>query len=619
MAISGNALKQKKLDRLMLILVITLAASSALVIYLEYLQISRLRWAGMDNDRNAHYLLGLSLALDIRQLDLKNLLVDLEGARVWPPLHGILVAGLLLVGGLDYRLAVFPSLAGWIGTVVLGFVIARRTVPRGRNLAGWIAAIFILASPAHRVFATDVMLESLGSCLSLLVLYLYLVAVQEPSERAYKYFALALTALFFLKYNYWLLVVAGLLAAQITDQPKVVWSFVRERIVALNWRAWAAKELQHPLNWVALTSLVLMFIVILTGGWRFELWGKPISMRSHHNFLQVAYVAFFIRGILWWKKSGRAWSQALDFRLRQVLRWHLWPVALWLLLPKRLAYFLYFLSPANGANSPTSLFWGLDFYWSRLQEDYHTGTLSALVAVVLMLVAVFTVRRLKPGTSAIVLFVILAAFLTIAHPNRKSRFLHSWIPAAWILAGSGAAQILYGFTSRRRKTALAASLVGLVAVWQLQDPFAPGHSPEVGHQDLGRSTLDLADYYLPYLQQSRHVALFATVPAKHFLQWTFLERYHHRDRPEVMPNGFGPSSHENALKFQKWLQTTPSDTVVFIDIPPGSPFYFRGEDYYQQFRELLSSQSVFHPSWQKQFPECGCTVSLWQRKAVPRP
>src|SRR5262245_41440406 len=338
----GAPARARKIDRWMLVIVSALSVTIAAVFLLNYYELARFRWAGLDNDRNAHYLLGLSLALDIRQFDLKNLVVDLDGARVWPPLHGLLVAALLLVGGVDHRLAVFPSLAGWVGTVVLGFAIARRTVQRGGNLAGWIAAIFILASPAHRVFATDIMFESLGSCLSLLVLYFYLVAVQEPSARAYRNLALALTALFLLKYNYWLLVVAGLLAAQISDQPKVVWSLLHRKISAINWRTGAANELRHPLNWVAFTSLVLMSIVILTGGWRFELWGKPVSVRSHHNFLQVAYAAFFIRGLVWWKKSGRAWSQKLDFRCRQLLLWHLWPVALWLLLPKRLAYFLYF-------------------------------------------------------------------------------------------------------------------------------------------------------------------------------------------------------------------------------------------------------------------------------------
>jgi hypothetical protein len=609
-------LSRKKFDQLVLGLVVAVALVIGTAAYLQYLDSARFRWGRMENDRNAHYALGQSLALDALGLDLKNLLSDLDGARVWPPLHGILVALTSLFGGIDYRLAVLPSLAGWIGTVVLGCLIARRAVTNGGNLAGLVAAILILASPAHRVFATDIMLESLGSCLSLLALYLYLIAVQEPAERSYRNLALALTGLFLLKYNYWLLAAAGLLTAQILDEPKRWWGFIRERLATVDWKAKARAELQNPLAIIALTSLCLMLIVVLTGGWKFELWGKAVSIRSHHNFLQVAYGALFLRALLWWRKKGPAWKQSTNFRVRELVLWHAWPVAIWLVLPKRLGYFLYFLSPANGPNSPVSFWWGLDFYWQRLQQDYHIGTGSAVLAVGLMLAGIIAVRRLRAGASALILFVILAALLTITHPNRKSRFLHSWVPAGWVLTGAGASVLLCGFATGRRRAMAATALVGLFSVWQLADPFTPGHSPEAGHRSLQQSPLDLSDFYLPYLSSSRHVTFFATVPVKHFAQWTFLEKYKDRNRLKVFMDEFGPSPEENRLRFQKWLRTTRSDTIVFLDVPPGSQFYFSGEDYYQQYRELLSSQSVFRPFQQQFFPQYGCTASIWIRNAA---
>ncbi len=612
---NSTSKEKRKLDQLALFLVIAVSVTIAIVSYLQYLEIVRFRWGGMENDRNAHYLFGLSLALDVQQFDIRNLFSDLDGARVWPPLHGILTAFLLLVGGLDHRLAVLPSLAGWLGTVVFGFLVARRSVSSGGNIAGWVAVIFILASPAHRVFATDVMLESLGSGLSLLVFYLYLVAVQEPSKRAYRNLALALTALFLIKYNYWLLVVAGLLAAQIADKPKAWWSFFLERINAPNWKAWARAEIHHPLNYVMVTSLILMSVVLLSGGWRFEIWGQEISMRSHHNFVQVAYLALLIRCGFWWKRTGRAWFQGLNPLLYQLAIWHAWPVALWLSLPKRVGYFLFFLSPANGANSPANFLWGLDFYWQRVQADYQTGLWSTLLVAGFLLVGFFSWRKFKPGVTAIVFFVILAALLTMAHPNRKSRYLHSWIPAAWVLAGIGASTLAHRLLSRRRKTYIATGLVAMLAIWQLHDPFLPGQSPEVGHRRLDRSTLDITDFYLPYLEQSRHAAFFATVPVKHFAKWTFLERYKDRSRLEVYLKRFGPSHQENKRRFQKWLQTTQADTIVFLDVPPGSRFYFPVQKHYSQYRELLSSQSVFKPFVQRYFPEYGCTVSLWRRSS----
>jgi hypothetical protein len=41
--------------------------------------------------------------------------------------------------------------------------------------------------------------------------------------------------------------------------------------------------------------------------------------------------------------------------------------------------------------------------------------------------------------------VALAYFglvLTLAHPNQKARFLHSWLPMVWVLGGVGVGRIL---------------------------------------------------------------------------------------------------------------------------------------------------------------------------------
>src|SRR2546429_3424238 len=51
----------------------------------------------------------------------------------WPPFHGIVLAAVLLVGGIDERLGVLPSLAGWVITVVAAALTARRLVVRLRS------------------------------------------------------------------------------------------------------------------------------------------------------------------------------------------------------------------------------------------------------------------------------------------------------------------------------------------------------------------------------------------------------------------------------------------------------------------------------------------------------
>ena len=88
------------------------------------------------------------------------------------------------VAGPDHRLAVLPSLCGYILTVWCAFLIPRRLLDNGGTIAGLLAALLVAVCPAHRAYATDCMYESLGAGLSLAGIYLYLVALQDGTRRA---------------------------------------------------------------------------------------------------------------------------------------------------------------------------------------------------------------------------------------------------------------------------------------------------------------------------------------------------------------------------------------------------------------------------------------------------
>src|SRR2546425_535233 len=101
-----------------------------------------------------------------------------------------------LTGTLRFRLMhAMPWLLG-LATVILGFLIGRRLLPEAGTAAGLLAAIFIMLSPAHRAFATDIMLESMGAALTLLCLLRYLIAVQENHPARGRWLGLSLTLLF---------------------------------------------------------------------------------------------------------------------------------------------------------------------------------------------------------------------------------------------------------------------------------------------------------------------------------------------------------------------------------------------------------------------------------------
>jgi hypothetical protein len=587
--------------------------------YDRFLDNPRILWSNAVHDRNAHYTLGLSLALDAQQGNVKAFLHDLDGARIWPPLHGLLVAAVLCVAGPDYRLAVLPSLAAWVGTALFGFLAARRATPRGGNLAGLIAALFILASPAHHAFATDIMLESLGACLSLLVVYLYLVAVQENSVWSCRWLALALTALFLEKYNYWLIVLLAILATEISYRPRAFWNLLTGTLAKIEWRRWAVSQVRRPTNYLLAAVLALLGMVLADKGETLRIGGYSISIHTTHNLVHAAYLIIFARLAYWWWREKRGWTRTLEVRPQQLLLWHGLPVALWFLWPKRLSACLWSMSPTTAGDAPQySIREGLAYYWSCLTADYHVAVWGAALAMALVVAAALAHRRMRAGGWVILWLVVIAAALTIRHPNQKSRFLHSWVAGGWVAAGVGLALCVNGpLTARwkRLRPWLATAAAGGLGLAFFQGFSQAGHAPEAGPDSQRASTLELTDAYLPSLAEARRATIVSTVPMKWLTTWTYLERYGQSDWLETDLKGYGFTDEEHRQAFQKWLETTPSDTLVFIDVPPGSYFYVPGavNEMYGALRDLLATQAVFQLTKRRELPQYGCAITIWSR------
>src|SRR5262245_60286187 len=136
------------LATLALVIVIVIAIIFAASMYIDYAAEPGRLWQGVHHDRNGHFNFGLDLALALRNFDALDFLLHLERARVWPPVHGLTLASVLTVGGIDVRLAILPSLIGWVATVALTFLIALRLLPDRRTgiIAGALAVTFALAS-----------------------------------------------------------------------------------------------------------------------------------------------------------------------------------------------------------------------------------------------------------------------------------------------------------------------------------------------------------------------------------------------------------------------------------------------------------------------------------------
>jgi hypothetical protein len=603
------------------LLVLGAALALAGLTYARFLEVDRSLWTTGTHDRNAHYLYALKLATDVRQGQVFRLLADLNEGRIWPPLHGVLAGTVLLIGGLDYRLAVLPSLAGWVGTALFGFLLARRAVPRGGNLAGLTTAVFILASPSHRAFATDVMLESLGACLSLAGLYFFLVAVQHRGNSPWpgRLVGLSLTVLFLHKYNYWLLVLLGLGAATVTSHFNTVRALCGRWLAGIDWGNLLRSQWRHPLNYVFVFLLGVIGFISWRGDTPIVLGGQSLSVYPPHNFIHAAYVVLFLRLIPVWRGAGRSWLSGLDARVAQVVRWHLLPLVLWLLLPKHPSYFLWYISPANADDTQKlNLVAGATNYARWIVADYHAAAWSAVLAAVLASAALLARQRLRPGGQAVLWFLVLALVLTVAHPNRKGRNVHSWLAAGWVAAGMGLAIVVNGSLTARRRQLLpwvASAALGGIALAHLPALTAAGHAPEGGPHPDQTSLLDLTDAYLPDLDHANRATVLAAVPVKPLVQWTYLERFGRFDRLEENWYGFGPPGENNRQGFANWLRSTSCDTIVYLDRTPGPYVWEDVADtrLHAELRDLLFAQNVFHEVARREFPRTGCTVHIWRR------
>lgn len=601
-------------------LVLIAAVAAGVVVYAWFWQHSLDLWWWMGHDRHTHYMFGLNLALDVRTGDLGRLFHDIDRMRVWGPLHPVLVGLIELVAGPDHRLAVLPSLVGFVLAIWCAFLIPRRLLTTGGNAAGLLAAFFVLVSPAHRAYATDVMYESLGAGLSLAVIYLYLAALQDGTRRAAIGLGVTLSLLFLHKYNYWILMVFGLTIGEFVRQPKAWVQFGLSLCRRDRLPAWALVELKHPLNWVAAVLAAAAVTVAITGGGTLALGRWSMSVQEPHNLVHLAYVAFFIRGILWWRQTGQTWSLELPSTLRTVLIWHGSVVAVWFLMPKRLSYFLWYMGPGNNDQGRGSVpfLHGLPFYLQGLADDYLPLAWGLYLLGAMVALGLLAWGRLKPGAAGLYLFLLVSAYLACQHPMLKNRFLHSFVAASWVVGAVGfvfGVQQVAGWISGELRPWAAGIACAILMGLHIPVLLEPGHAQEGGLKPGEPSTLAITQTYLPALADAKEPTIVSNVSTRFLWTWTFIERYGHQKVAAEIKNFKTFENNPDVAK--RWLESTRSDALVLIDIRPFSTYDWKTKEYVDlaAFHQALAEQSAWTLAQRWEMPE-GVTITLWKKNPI---
>jgi hypothetical protein len=601
------------------LLILTVAL--AIQLYQRYLASSRAQWTGLGHDRNAHLLESMRLALDLRYLDLTSFISDLHRMKNHPPLFRMLAAPILALGGFHYPLAALVSLAGWIGTVILAFLLARRIAPSHGNTAGLFAAACIISSPPFQAYATDIMLESLGACLTLLAFYLYSRATDtSQATRWVGPLGWALTALFFLKYNYWFLVACVLVLWEGLTRRREIAVQVRNWWIGHHFRAVVRKSVHHPSTWITASFTLVAAYLLFTGRRELSWGGRRIGSITDLDAIYAAYVVLWIHFGRSFRKSQKEIRLQLGEPAWALFCSHVLPVSLWLLWPLKLQNILWYLSPMDSAATQRAAYWNwetIGFYPRAILTEYHESGWVGIAVVALAAYAFLRTSQLGPPGRLVLLFLATSAILTLLHPNHQGRFLHPWVPTLWVAASVGFVSSLRRLTRAPAMGRAISWAVGGVLILALAAPalsWVFAHRSAPGRGPRPPTALDLSDYYLPRIGCYAHVTIFATVGVEAFAAWTYLQRYPAQRRSlSIVSQRFGEAAEAKSKHFREWLQQTPTQALVFIDATRESLSYWPGAEHLQQYRELVGSQVVFHEVERRAFPQHGATVHILVR------
>ena len=603
-------------------MVVAIAAIFATTMLAHYAADPGQLWQDLGHDRNGHFNYGLNLALALRNFDLVEFFNQLQAARVWPPVHGLVLAFVMLIGGIDLRLAIVPSLIGWLCTIVLTFLIARRLFADRLtgNVAGTIAVTFALASPAFRLITADVMLEGLGAALTALCLYAYIrVCTQIDHARWWGILAVALTFLFFEKYNYWILTAIPLGIAYLSEDVTGWFTWIREHLAKVNIRTTARSAARDPYLVAATVLFCVVIALYAHGPAAINAFGQRVSLYPPENLVTIIWWVLFTRATLLWRKYREPFDATIGTAGGRLFYWLLLPIAVSFLIPKRLSAFLWYVGPPPYAGGTYNPLRALASQWEAFSYGFHVAPWAAVLVVALATVAAVRIGRLAPAGRAVLFLAALSAVAVVVHHQQQWRFQTSWLFSVWILAGAGGAIVLSYITSRlktiTRVTVMAAVVAG-IALSESRQAWTPIAYAAAIHPRLGPSDLDLSKAYLPYVRGLKKVGFITTFPRSVFFAWTLHEDCRCQARVEMPWLVPLQSRKQYRQVAADWLRYTQAERVVVIDAPSLFSLPTLGFTYERLSGQIdaIAHDGRFERIATEPVPTLGATITIWRRR-----
>jgi hypothetical protein len=298
------------------------------------------------------------------------------------------------------------------------------------------------------------------------------------------------------------------------------------------------------------------------------LFGRAVSLYPPSNLLTLAYALLFVRMALIWRDRRGELETVLGVPGRALLCWHMLPIAVSFLIPKRLGTFVWFVSPLN-AQMPFDLIHGLRLYWGGFSEGFVVSWSLAVAVLLLTLVGLTQLRALALSARTVLVLAFLSLAAVLLHPQHQARFLTNWIFSIWIAAGLGVATLIAWLTSagtrRLRIVVAAVSVTAFVAMNVLVRP-SPNVREHAIRAGKGPTDLDLMRPYIAELDNAREIMVAPTFGTSQLFAWMLRERQGRRvlvTRPWIM------RSERDSVRRQMAdaIASTKADVIVVIEDP----------------------------------------------------
>lgn len=346
---------------------------------------------------------------------------DLWLQGYWPPLLSLYQIPFYLVLGSDMTSGLWSSAAAFVLIAVTGSALLWREWRYGAFLPASIFLALLTSSPFLLGYATVTMTEMLGALAQLLVLLCYQIYRQDSGPRTARLFAVSLTALFFVKYNYFLLLAGPLVLHEWLERTSG-WSASR-RLTSL-WR-WTRRVLSSPTGALLVLYIAALLIITSTGGFEFRFLGQRVSVRGIGNSGHA--VLYILLGRLWYlHRRGRIdWVRltAADPRIRPLLLWFVAPVTIWLAspYPNHIRDFANLV--LNRPLGEPTVGTGMATYLDALRSAYFFTDWTLAFALIVFGAAASRYRHQPALMQWLILAIPLQFSAIVLHQTRFPRFL----------------------------------------------------------------------------------------------------------------------------------------------------------------------------------------------------